>query len=65
VGDHQKAIADFDAAIAESRDWSFIYRARAAAERKIGDRDAADADEDKAQRIETGQAVEGNVLRAP
>jgi len=65
VGQHQKAIADFDAAISEFREAPYIYRARAGVKRKLGDQAGAAADDDKAQRIETGHAVEADVLRAP
>jgi len=65
LGEHQKAIADFDAAIAESREAPFAYRARSVAKRNAGDRAGALADDDQARRIETGQAVEGDVLLAP
>lgn len=65
LGQHQKAIADFDAAIAESRDAPFVYRARSLAKRSAGDPDGAQADDDQAQRIETGHSVAADVLLAP
>ena len=65
LGEHQKAIADFDAAIAESREAPFAYRARSVAKRNAGDRAGAQADDDQAQRIETGQSADPDVLRAP
>jgi tetratricopeptide (TPR) repeat protein len=65
VGEHQKAIADFDAAIAARRESPYIYRARAAAKRNLGDQPGAAADDDKARRIETGHAAEGDVLLTP
>jgi tetratricopeptide (TPR) repeat protein len=65
LGEHQKAIADFDAAIAESREAPFAYRARSVAKRNVGDRAGAQADDDQARRIETGQSVDPDVLRAP
>lgn len=65
LGEHQKAIADFDAAIAEFREAPYAYRARAVAKRNFGDRAGADADDEKAQRIETGHPVERDVLLAP
>jgi len=65
LGEHQKAIADFDAAIAESREAPFAYRARSVAKRNAGDREGAQADAEQARRIETGQSVETDVLRAP
>jgi len=64
LGEHQKAIADFDAAIAESREAPFAYRARSAARRNAGDRVGAQPDDDQARRIETGQSVDPDVLRA-
>jgi len=65
LGEHRRAIADFDAAIAESREAPFAYRARSVAKRNAGDRAGALADDDQARRIETGQSVEGDVLLAP
>lgn len=65
LGEHQNAIADFDAAIAEFREAPYAYRARAVAKLNLGDRAGADADNEKAQRIETGHAVERDVLLAP
>jgi tetratricopeptide (TPR) repeat protein len=65
LGEHQKAIADFDAAIAESREAPFAYRARSVAKRNAGDRAGAQADDDQARRIETGQSADPDVLRAP
>jgi len=65
LGEHQKAIADFDSAIAESREAPLAYRARSVAKRNAGDRAGAQADDDRARRIETGQSAEADVLRAP
>ena len=65
LGEHQKAIADFDAAIAESREAPLAYRARSVAKRNAGDRAGAQADDDQARRIETGQLVDPDVLRTP
>jgi tetratricopeptide (TPR) repeat protein len=65
LGEHQKAISDFDAAIAESREAPFAYRARSVAKRNAGDREGARADDDQARRIESGQSAEADVLRAP
>ena len=65
LGEHQKAIADFDAAISEFREAPFAYRARSVAKRNVGDREGARADDDQARRIETGQAMDPDVLRAP
>lgn len=61
LGDHQNAIVDFDAAIRESRDAPYAYRARAAARRASGDREGAADDEQKARSIETGQAPNRDV----
>ncbi len=65
LGEHRKAIADFDAAIGESREAPFAYRARSVAKRNVGDRAGAQADDDQARRIETGQSMDPDVLRAP
>jgi tetratricopeptide (TPR) repeat protein len=65
LGEHRKAIADFDAAISEFREAPFAYRARSAARGKAGDREGARADDDQARRIETGGSVDPDVLRAP
>jgi tetratricopeptide (TPR) repeat protein len=55
LGQHHKAIADFDAAIAESRESPFAYRARSVAKRNAGDPQGAQADDDQARRIEAVQ----------
>jgi tetratricopeptide (TPR) repeat protein len=65
LGEHEKAIADFGAAIGEFREAPYVYRARAAARRNFGDREGAQADDANAQRIETGRPVEPDVLLAP
>jgi tetratricopeptide (TPR) repeat protein len=65
LGEHWKAIADFNAAVVEFREAPYAYRARAGAKRNIGDREGAQADEEKAQWIETGRPVERDVLLAP
>jgi tetratricopeptide (TPR) repeat protein len=65
LGEHQKAIADFDAAISEFREAPFAYRARSAAKRNAGDRAGAQADDEQAQRIETGHSLQADVLLAP
>ena len=57
LGDHQNAIADFDAVIRQSSDAPYAYRARSAARRASGDREGAGDDEQKARAIETGQDV--------
>jgi len=53
LGQHQKAIADFDAAISEFREAPYTYRARAAAKRKLDDREGAADDERVAEQIES------------
>ncbi len=55
LGQHQTAIADYDAAISESRDAPYTYRARAFARRNSGDPLGADADEQTATRIESAE----------
>ena len=50
--DYKKAIDDFDRSIAERRDAPYVYRARAAARRAIGDMAGSAADHDTADRIE-------------
>ena len=65
LGEHQKAIADFDAAILQSSEAPYAFRARAAARLASGDRAGAAADEQKARLIETGQAPNPDVLPAP
>jgi len=64
LGDHQKAIADFDAAILKSSDAPYAYRARALARLASGDREGAAADQQKARSIETGQAPNPDVSLA-
>lgn len=65
LGEHLKAIADFDAAISEFREAPFAYHARSVAKRNAGDRAGAQADDDQARRIETGQSADSDVLRTP
>jgi len=43
-GEHQKAIADYDKAIALDRDSPYIYLARALAKENLGDKEGAHAD---------------------
>lgn len=52
VGEHQKAIDDFTAAIDGIRDAPYIYRARALAKRNMGDIAGYEADRDEARGIE-------------
>lgn len=51
-GEHEKAIADFDLAIAQSRDAPYMYRARATAKEHLGDQAGAHADREFADRLE-------------
>jgi tetratricopeptide (TPR) repeat protein len=51
-GDHAKAIADYDRAIAEERDSPYMYRARALAKANLGDAEGAHADRAIALQIE-------------
>lgn len=51
-GQHQKAIEDYDRAIAEQRDSPYMYRARALAKENLGDQEGAHADRMIAARIE-------------
>jgi tetratricopeptide (TPR) repeat protein len=51
-GDHQKAINDFDRAIAEDRESPYMYRARALAKANLGDPAGAHADRLIAQHLE-------------
>ena len=52
LGDHQKAIADYDQAIAYLRDAPHVYRARAFAKSNMGDEAGAKADRDLAHSLE-------------
>jgi tetratricopeptide (TPR) repeat protein len=45
LGEHQQAVDDYDAAIHESPDAPYVYRARAAAKRNLGDMEGATADQ--------------------
>jgi len=65
LGEHQKAIADFDAAILESSEAPYAFRARAVARLASGDRAGAAADEQKARLIENGPPPTRDVLPAP
>lgn len=53
IGEHRKAVADFDEAIAEMRDSPYAYRARAMAKDALGDVEGAKADREAAMRIES------------
>jgi tetratricopeptide (TPR) repeat protein len=52
LGEHQKAIADYDQAIAYLRDAPHVYRARAFAKSNMGDEAGAKADRDMAHALE-------------
>ncbi len=51
-GDHQKALEDFDRAIAQNRDSPYMYRARALAKANLGDTEGAHADRQIAAHLE-------------
>lgn len=51
-GEHQKAIDDYDRAIAEQNDSPYMYRARALAKANLGDEEGAHADRLIATKIE-------------
>jgi tetratricopeptide (TPR) repeat protein len=51
-GDHQKAISDYDKAIAERPDSPYMYLARARAKSNLGDKEGAHADRMTAAQIE-------------
>jgi len=55
LGQHQKAIEDYDQAIAQMRESPFVYRARALAKDKLGDAEGAKQDRAKADSIETAR----------
>ena len=51
-GEHQKAIDDYDRAIAQARDSPYMYRARALAKQNLGDEEGAHADRMLAVQVE-------------
>ena len=51
-GQHEKAIADYDRAIAEARDSPYMYLARALAKSNLGDTEGARVDREIARKIE-------------
>ena len=53
LGDHRKAIEDFDRAIAEMPGAPEVYRARSLARRNMGDENGYQSDRDAARQIET------------
>ncbi len=55
LGQHQKAIEDYDRAIQELPDAPAVYRARSLARRNIGDQAGYEADRDRADSIERRQ----------
>lgn len=52
LGQHDKALADYDAAIQEQTDAPFVYRARAMSRDALGDHDGAEEDRTRASQIE-------------
>jgi tetratricopeptide (TPR) repeat protein len=52
LNEHQKAIADYDSAIAAMRDAPNVYRSRALAKRNLGDLAGYEADRDQAAILE-------------
>lgn len=52
LGEHQKAIEDFDRAIAQDRSAPYVYRARGESRRVLGDLDGYREDRDMAKSIE-------------
>jgi tetratricopeptide (TPR) repeat protein len=52
LGEHQKAIEDYDKAISERRDSPFAYRARALAKQNLGDMEGARLDREAAANID-------------
>ena len=57
LGQHQKAIEDYDKAVQESPDSPAVYRARSMARRNIGDQAGYEADRDKANSIDDRSVV--------
>lgn len=55
LGQHQKAIEDYDQAVAQMRESPFVYRARALAKDKLGDTEGAKQDRATADRIESAR----------
>lgn len=51
MGEHEKAIADYDASIHEQPDAPFVYRARALSKDNLGDHDGADEDRHQADSL--------------
>jgi tetratricopeptide (TPR) repeat protein len=52
IGEHQKAVADYDQAIAQQRDAPYAYRARALSRDALGDTEGAKSDRESAQSLE-------------
>lgn len=52
IGEHQKAVDDYDEAITQLVDAPYAYRARAVAKVNLGDMEGAKADRDRALHIE-------------
>jgi tetratricopeptide (TPR) repeat protein len=53
LGEHQKAVEDFDKALSEQPDSPAVYRARSMARRNLGDQSGYEADRDMARSMET------------
>lgn len=52
LGQHEKAVADYDASIHQQPDSPYPYRARALAKEALGDHDGAEQDREEASRLE-------------
>jgi tetratricopeptide (TPR) repeat protein len=55
LGEHQKAVSDYDKAILKMPDAPAVYRARSLARRNLGDEPGYEADRDTANRMEHRQ----------
>jgi tetratricopeptide (TPR) repeat protein len=64
LGQHEKAIADYDAAIHEQPDAPHVYRARAMARETAGDHAGAEEDRGRAHRIESHDSSASAVPQA-
>jgi tetratricopeptide (TPR) repeat protein len=53
LSQHQRAIEDYDQAVAQLREAPYVYRARAVAKERLGDTEGAKRDRAKADSIET------------
>jgi tetratricopeptide (TPR) repeat protein len=52
LGEHQRAVADFDRAIDEQRDAPYVYSARADSKRALGDQAGYEQDRDAASQLQ-------------